>query len=226
MFTLRRRSAFRPILILFLFGSVVFLAGYLKDLAFLSANPPVVKTVHKSPSTITRTRTEWAETTRVVEATTWPKESRQQTPLPDNLASPLQQHRYRSDGLLEVNPDGPHPIFELIQNAEAEWEAKLATSSKTLTAAVAEYERRYKRPPPLGFDDWYVLSTYNAYDADVNSGGPMLKKTTFSFRMNMTRYIATWSRTGGWTRRTYRRLSGNGKGTLTRTPLGRRRMDP
>lgn len=67
---------------------------------------------------------------------------------------PLPQHIYRSDGLLEVNPDGPHPIYELIQNAEAEWDAKVARSSKTLKAAVVEYKRRYQRSPPLGFDDW------------------------------------------------------------------------
>lgn len=68
----------------------------------------------------------------------------------------LEQHRYRSDGLLEVNPDGAHPIFELIRNAQAAWDAKLKRSSKTLAEAVAEYKRRYKRLPPRGFDDWYV----------------------------------------------------------------------
>lgn len=151
----RRRTLRRPVLILFLLSFVIFLAGYLKDLAILSAGPARVKTVRDSPLTVTRTRTAWAETTRVVVAA-GAKGSRQQKPLSDNLAPPLQQHRYRSDGLLEVNPDGPHPIFELIQNAEAEWEAKVTKASKTLGEAVAEYERRYKRPPPLGFDDWCV----------------------------------------------------------------------
>jgi hypothetical protein len=104
--------------------------------------------------TVTRIRTAWAETTRTVIADSQPTtHPRQQQPLTNE---PLQKHHYRSDGLVEVNPDGPHPIFELIRNAEAEWEAKLATSSKTLAQAVVEYERRYKRPPPLGFNDWFV----------------------------------------------------------------------
>lgn len=115
----------------------------------------ILSSPHGSPRiTVTRMRTAWAETTRTVLAESEPtSHPRQQRPLGDQ---PLQQHQYRSDGLLEVNPDGPHPIFELIRNAESEWEAKLATSSKTLTQAVAEYQRRYKRPPPLGFDDWFV----------------------------------------------------------------------
>ncbi|GLB41254.1 putative glycosyltransferase family 90 protein [Lyophyllum shimeji] len=73
-----------------------------------------------------------------------------------SAAPALQEHLYRSDGLLEVNPNGPHPIFELIRNAEAEWDAKLSRSSRTIEEAVAEYERRYKRPPPLGFDAWWA----------------------------------------------------------------------
>ncbi|KAG6884641.1 hypothetical protein C0993_009358 [Termitomyces sp. T159_Od127] len=67
----------------------------------------------------------------------------------------LEKHLYRSDGLLEVNPNGMHPIFELIRDAEAAWDAKLERSSKTLAEAVVEYQRRYKRLPPRGFDDWW-----------------------------------------------------------------------
>ncbi|KIJ63849.1 glycosyltransferase family 90 protein [Hydnomerulius pinastri MD-312] len=67
----------------------------------------------------------------------------------------LAEHTYTPDGLLIVNPNGPHPIFELIRNAEHKWNAKLARASKTLDEAVAEYKRRYKRPPPLGFDKWW-----------------------------------------------------------------------
>lgn len=63
-------------------------------------------------------------------------------------------HRYRSDGLLEVNPNGMHPIFELISNAESAWEAKLKMASDSLEDAVDEYYRRYKRFPPKGFDKW------------------------------------------------------------------------
>ncbi|KAI6000279.1 hypothetical protein EDC04DRAFT_2612070 [Pisolithus marmoratus] len=69
--------------------------------------------------------------------------------------SSLHKHTYRSDGLLIVNPHGPHPIFELMREAEASWNAKLARASTTLEEAVMEYRERYKRAPPLGFDKWW-----------------------------------------------------------------------
>jgi hypothetical protein len=69
---------------------------------------------------------------------------------------PLGEHELTTDGLLIVNPDGAHPIYQLIRDAEAAWDAKLARGSKTLDEAVVEYKRRYRRAPPLGFDKWYV----------------------------------------------------------------------
>ena len=74
-------------------------------------------------------------------------------------SEPLESHTLTPDGLLAVNPRGPHPIFQLISDAEAAWEAKRARASKTLEAAVVEYRRRYRRAPPLGFDKWCVLPT-------------------------------------------------------------------
>ena len=64
----------------------------------------------------------------------------------------LGKHRFLADGLVEVNEDGAHPIYELISRAEQEWENKLKRASKTLAQAVNEYRRRYKRHPPKGFD--------------------------------------------------------------------------
>jgi hypothetical protein len=72
------------------------------------------------------------------------------------IKKPLQSHSFRSDGLLEVNPNGRHPIYDLIEHAETEWDKKLKRQSKTLDEAVSEYERRYGRAPPKGFDKWYV----------------------------------------------------------------------
>lgn len=72
--------------------------------------------------------------------------------------APLGTHHYGDGGLLVVNPDGPHPIFELTQRAEEAWAKKLDRASKTLGEAVAEYKRRYNRPPPLHFDKWYVFT--------------------------------------------------------------------
>ena len=67
-------------------------------------------------------------------------------------------HTYNFDGLLEVNPAGVHPIFELTKRAQKEWDAKLSRSSKTFEEAVIEYRRRYGRMPPRGFDRWYVFT--------------------------------------------------------------------
>lgn len=69
---------------------------------------------------------------------------------------PTRQHLFRANGLMEVNPDGRHPLFELIERGEAKWNAKVKRQSKTLYQAVEEYKRRYKRAPPKGFDFWYV----------------------------------------------------------------------
>ncbi|EAU89351.1 Cap3p [Coprinopsis cinerea okayama7 len=65
-------------------------------------------------------------------------------------------HFYRDDGLLEVNPDGPHPIFELMEQAEQRWKKKNEKASRTLKEACEEYERRYNRKPPHGFDVWWI----------------------------------------------------------------------
>ncbi|PPQ99419.1 hypothetical protein CVT24_005406 [Panaeolus cyanescens] len=67
----------------------------------------------------------------------------------------LDTHIYRHDGLLEVNPDGPHPIYELTRRSEKQWAEKHRRASKTLKQAVQEYRRRYGRLPPTGFDMWW-----------------------------------------------------------------------
>ncbi|KAG1871500.1 glycosyltransferase family 90 protein [Suillus subluteus] len=75
---------------------------------------------------------------------------------------PLGDHHYGDNGLLVVNPDGPHPIFELIERAEEAWEKKLGRASKTLGEAVAEYKRRYHRSPPIHFEKWWdYVVTHN-----------------------------------------------------------------
>jgi hypothetical protein len=39
--------------------------------------------------------------------------------------SALGKHTFCSDGLLQVNTEGAHFVFELISRADMEWEAKL-----------------------------------------------------------------------------------------------------
>ena len=86
-----------------------------------------------------------------------PIEDEEERPADLGAEEPLTSSRHFYDdenGLVIVNPDGPHPIYELIRRAEARWVAKQHRSSKTLKQAVEEYERRYNRLPPKGFDHW------------------------------------------------------------------------
>lgn len=55
----------------------------------------------------------------------------------------------------------PHPIDALLAAGQQRWQAKLKRQTKTLDGAVAEYRRRYGRPPPKGFADWYSFAVEN-----------------------------------------------------------------
>ncbi|KAG1844512.1 hypothetical protein DFJ58DRAFT_802581 [Suillus subalutaceus] len=83
----------------------------------------------------------------------WDLDSNNLYPEPPTKRPP---HTFRPDGLLQVKPGGRHPILDLIEHAEREWDAKLARASKTLPEAVREYHRRYSRAPPPGFDKWWA----------------------------------------------------------------------
>lgn len=54
-----------------------------------------------------------------------------------------------------------HPIPLKIKASEAKFNKMIASQSRSLSAAVGEYKRRYGRPPPEGFDDWYAYATKN-----------------------------------------------------------------
>ncbi|PFH51587.1 glycosyltransferase family 90 protein [Amanita thiersii Skay4041] len=84
-------------------------------------------------------------------------DTHQHQQVPNQIGSlrSLETHTYREDGLVEVNPNGPHPIFKLIRDAEKAWERKHRRASRTLREAVREYKRRYMRDPPRGFDHWW-----------------------------------------------------------------------
>ncbi|MCJ1436133.1 hypothetical protein MMC27_005511 [Xylographa pallens] len=65
---------------------------------------------------------------------------------------------------VDVTPNNEfdgHPIDKLMVEATAlhnAWSRQIATS-KTLSEAVVEYRRRYKRQPPPHFDKWYEYAT-------------------------------------------------------------------
>lgn len=46
-------------------------------------------------------------------------------------------------------------------DAAAKYHALLSRQSRSLSSAVAEYRRKYKRDPPKGFDDWYAFAKAN-----------------------------------------------------------------
>jgi hypothetical protein len=82
--------------------------------------------------------------------------------------TPLSRHSSRSKGhtfsdtghlMLSDDPNAPHPIPTLLTLGEERWASLLASQSQTLSEAVAEYEKRYGRPPPRGFDEWWAFAT-------------------------------------------------------------------
>ena len=59
---------------------------------------------------------------------------------------------------------GPrHPIEDLFHHGNIAFTATISRQSKTLHEAVREYRRRYKRPPPDGFDKWYNIAVQNHF---------------------------------------------------------------
>lgn len=81
---------------------------------------------------------------------------------PTSHSHPVQSINGRhpvKNGLLYVDlslPAAKHPIYQLIDDAKKEWDAKVAKQSKTLGEAVKEYGKRNKgRKPPKGFDKWW-----------------------------------------------------------------------
>lgn len=69
-------------------------------------------------------------------------------------AKTMPTHVFLPNGLVEVNPSGQHPIYDLLEKGREVWDGKLKRASRTLGEAVNEYRRRYGRAPPLGFDRW------------------------------------------------------------------------
>lgn len=67
----------------------------------------------------------------------------------------------RSDGRMLVKEGEPHPIPMLMQRAKQRWHALRNRQSRSFAEAVREYERRYGRAPPKGFDRWYAFAKYH-----------------------------------------------------------------
>ena len=48
-----------------------------------------------------------------------------------------------------------HPIELLVENARKRYTQMVDSQPKSLEEAIVNYQKRYKRVPPPGFDDWY-----------------------------------------------------------------------
>ena len=57
--------------------------------------------------------------------------------------------------------DPRHPIEDLVTEARSRFAEIKARQSESLDEAVAEYQRRYHRDPPPGFDWWYQIAEAN-----------------------------------------------------------------
>lgn len=79
----------------------------------------------------------------------------------DWLSAYSSSHKASSPYVRRVSLE--HPIPKLMDAAEQEYRAKLKRQSKTLKEAVREYKRRYKRPPPKGFEQWFDFAQKNNF---------------------------------------------------------------
>ncbi|KAG6825268.1 hypothetical protein H0H92_004252 [Tricholoma furcatifolium] len=138
----RRTSPRRVLLVALSFVVTIVILGSLKRVSTPSVY--TIKVINaQDPVVITKVKTKWKEIMHTAGGEIGDDMYVHRHQEPIEAPRPLEKHRYRADGLLEVNSNGAHPIFDLIRNAETEWNAKLARSSKTLADAVAEYKRRW-----------------------------------------------------------------------------------
>lgn len=51
-----------------------------------------------------------------------------------------------------------NPILKLLRDGEEKWNRVMKSQSKNLAEAVAKYEDKWGRPPPKGFDQWWLFA--------------------------------------------------------------------
>lgn len=80
--------------------------------------------------------------------------------------APVEQLTFAPNGYMllpDVKPEPAprHPILQLIEKADKDWDELVGRQSKSLKQCAAEYRKRYKRNPPKGFDKWWKFAVKN-----------------------------------------------------------------
>ncbi|RGP76551.1 hypothetical protein FLONG3_5212 [Fusarium longipes] len=76
-----------------------------------------------------------------------------------------------------------HPVEMLAEKALGQFESRIANQSETYEAAVAEYKRRYRIDPPLGFYGWFQFARKHQspiiddFDMIHKSISPLMKRS-------------------------------------------------
>ena len=93
-----------------------------------------------------------------------------------------------------LNPFGQqlHPIEILVKEANEEFASMIASQSKTVDEAIKEYQRRYNRVPPPGFEEWVKLAleadclVIDNFDTIMQSLDPFWGLSAQEFRARST----------------------------------------
>ncbi|CAE6410133.1 hypothetical protein ACGC1H_006470 [Rhizoctonia solani] len=116
---------------------------------------------------------------------------RSQPQLQPNIPNlPVEKWKTQIKALLVYSPPTPieHPIPKLMLSAHRKYKGMLNRQSSTLEEAVKEYERRYGRAPPRGFDEWFEFAKENGckimdeYDGMVKDFEPFWQLEGVEFR--------------------------------------------
>lgn len=151
------RRSHRMVFILFIVATLI-LAAHFGDTIIVTLFSPVYSTSSSTNLKIVTIVVEQPHTLLLESDPTTDSTSTKGSKEFESRSKPTGEHRFLANGLVEVNVDGRHPIFDLMDRGEAQWDAKLQRQSKTLDEAVKEYKRRHKRAPPKGFDHWCVAA--------------------------------------------------------------------
>ncbi|EAW08178.1 putative capsule-associated protein CAP1 [Aspergillus clavatus NRRL 1] len=87
-----------------------------------------------------------------------PPEQRPHPPPQTPPPPPPQQQQQPATVAESSTPTNRHPIADLIENAEQQFNGLYSRQSKSLAEAVNEYRRRYNMHPPPHFDKWFKFA--------------------------------------------------------------------